>query len=144
MNADQSSHVPFERTKRMSRDKYSIQNSRLLPGEIPGIRLRVKGDHLRGIPSTTTVYQEADRYGVGVETIRRAVRGETFRNVREGLAPLPEDDVGPKYGRRATDVVSEEDAKASLERLTSKPPEEPPDLNGSVDDFLNRRKGGEE
>lgn len=122
----------------MDRDKQSIQNARLLPSEIPGIRERVR-------THATTVYQEADRYGVGVETIRRAVRGETFRNVREGLAVPQTDEVGPKYGRRATDVVSAEDADRSLEKLLrDQQARETDPTKGVVDEFLSQRGGGPE
>jgi hypothetical protein len=112
----------------MTRSK-SIMNATLLESEIPGLRDRVKR-------KLTTPYQEADRYGVGVETIRRAVRGETFRNVREGLPEGVEPTV-KNYGRRKDDVVSAEDAKKSLERFIEDTPTPPAD---PVEDFLQRRK----
>ncbi len=116
----------------------SIQNARLLPAEVPGLRERLK-------MKLTTVYQEADRYGVGVETIRRCARGETFRFVREGLPetePLPADDpVGPKYGRRATDAVHESDAVESLRKVIDGQAGIDPTVvgTGAVEDFIKRR-----
>lgn len=111
-------------------------NARLAATEVPGIRQRIRG-------GLTTVYQEADRYAVSVETIRRAVRGETFRFVREGLpdAEAP----GVRYGRRREDVVKEDDAKASLERFMAEGNKLPADptapTDDGVDDFLSIRKG---
>lgn len=105
------------------REKYHIQNSRLAPAEIPGLRHRVKS-------GVTTARQEADRYGVGVETIRKAVRGDTFRNIREFLPAEPT--VPPAYGRRASDDLTsgeptEEEIAASLQRLKGlQTPDEPP------------------
>lgn len=109
------------------------RNSRLVATEVPGLRQRIKG-------GLTNPYQEADRYGVGVETIRRAVRGETFRFVKEGL---PEATETTRYGRRKDDLVRESDAKESLERFMAEGNrlEPPPEVEGDgVQDFLNMRK----
>lgn len=62
---------------------------------------------------------EADRFGCGVETIRKILRGDTFRHLLALPAVTP--DVGP----------SEEEAAASLQRFLSevaaKAPLERPD-----------------
>lgn len=109
----------------------SIKNARLIATEIPGLRHRVK-------TKLTTVMQEADRFGVGVETIRRAVRGETFRFVKEGLEPVEE----VTYGRRATDpAIPPEEINKSLERLRELQTSSVEDGGrGAVDLFINQRK----
>ena len=106
---------------------------RLTDAEVPGLRYRLR----HGL---STVHEEADRYGVGVESIRRANRGDTFRHVREGLeTPLST----PERDRL------EAEADASLKRLTTPPPSGlAPGLNGEdevppsdpVADFLEARK----
>lgn len=110
----------------------SIMHASLLESEIPGLRERVK-------KGWTTTAQEADRFGVGVETIRRAVRGETFRNVREGLPETVEATAGT-YGRRKDDLVTQDDAERSeamLRELAAKGATDPSD---PVADFIKARK----
>lgn len=83
----------------------SAPNARLTPDQV----LRVREDYAiwvaaGGRPSTF-VYKMADTHGVGVETIRRLLRGETFRHV--GGAPAHS---GDEAGERAL-------AEASAARL---------------------------
>ena len=65
----------------------SLKNAKLTEQEVIGMRQRVLIDQV------STVKIEAQRYGLARETIRRALRGETFVNAgghleEAGLAPV--------------------------------------------------------
>lgn len=93
----------------------------LIDEDIPGLRYRV-------LNKLTTVAQEADRYSVGLETIRRAVRGETFRHIRDFL-PDPPLAKPPKEDHRAEE---------SLQRVKESLGEDAEE--SAVDKFLAARK----
>lgn len=117
--------------------KRSIKNARLVDGDIPGLRKRI-------ITGQTTVNEEADRYGVGVETIRRAVRGETFRHIRDFL---DDPHIPGHHAEHATrDPLPEvpadlaEEARRSLKKVQDAQNGEL-EREDSVDFFLDARKG---
>lgn len=83
----------------------SIKNARLADGDIPGLRSRLA-------TGQSTVADEADRFGVGIETIRRANRGETFRHIPFGLEQPVE-----VVERRAGFAVPSEEINRSLEKF---------------------------
>lgn len=105
----------------------SLHNAKILPHEALEIRLRVQSGQ-----STPT--QEADRFHVGVETIRRIVRRETHRFVEEVEIP-----VGNVPKRRVTDQIPadllEIEARESKERfIAGQTPQE-----DAVEFFLEKR-----
>lgn len=102
----------------------------LTDADIPGLRQRI-GDKV------TTVAEEADRYGVAPETIRRAVRGDSFRHVREGL---PTSGKRPTLRLRPANPLPslEEEAKRSLEGFLKKEEEQPPPSD-ALDDIIKRK-----
>lgn len=111
------------------------KNSILTDEDIPGIRHRIK-------TSQSTVPEEADRFGVGIETIRRAVRGETFRHVKDYLPgePVLPADRAPHATRHPVPIPEDlaEEANESLRRVRESlgTPEE---QKGAVEDFLTKR-----
>jgi hypothetical protein len=117
----------------MTRSK-SIRNASLTDGDIPGIRKRIQ-------TKQTTVAEEADRFDVGIETIRRAVRGETFRHIKDFLpepgVPGHRAPVATKHPVPAPDAA---DAAASLKRFQEQV-RAPDGMKDAVDDFLRTRKG---
>lgn len=106
----------------------SIKNARLTDGDIPGLRARLANGQ-------STVAEEADRFGVGIETIRRANRGETFRHIPFGLEQ-------PKQvvERRAGFAVPSDEINRSLERLRGMQQAEVGE--NPVDFFLETRAKG--
>jgi hypothetical protein len=120
----------------MTRAK-SIRNASLTDADIPGIRKRVQ-------TKQTTVAEEADRFDVGIETIRRAVRGETFRHIKDFLpepgVPGHRAPVATKHPIPAPDAA---DAAASLKRFQEQVAA-PDGMKDAVDEFLARRKGSED
>lgn len=112
----------------------SAPNARLAPEQV----LRVREDYAiwvaaGGRPSTF-VYKMADTHGVGVETIRRLLRGETFRHV--GGAPAHP---GDEAGERAL-------AEASAARLAREmggvaPPPAPTATSSALDRLVAEVQG---
>lgn len=82
-------------------------NARLTPEQVVSTRLEFDEWCRLGGRKSTFVYRKADQYRVGVETIRKLLRGETFRH----LAATPE----PPASGGADDALAE----ASLRRLLS-------------------------
>ena len=115
-----------------SEDKDMVTKAlvRLIDGEIPGLRKRVK-------MKLTTVKEESRRYGVGVESIRRAVRGDTFGHILDGLEYMTPAMPGVQ-------MAGEEEVAASLKRLAEKlgetEKEDDAMTGGAVDGFLSARK----
>lgn len=99
-----------------------LQTRKLTAGEVAGLKARIA----RG---ESTVRREADRYEVSVETIRRALRGDTYRHVRaaDPWVGCPANQTAQSLHRHPGDAASEafaqegeptaEEAEASLERL---------------------------
>ena len=106
----------------------SIKNARLVDSDIPGLRARLASGQ-------STVAEEADRFGVGIETIRRANRGETFRHIPFGL-----DQPKQVVERRAGFAVPSEEINRSLEKLQGMQRQESGE--NPVDFFLEARKTG--
>lgn len=79
-----------------------IRTAKLTEADVLGMRKRVLVDQV------STVKMEADRFGIARETVRRALRGETFRAVGNLAMEVPEThEVGP----------GEDEAEASLNRV---------------------------
>lgn len=57
----------------------SLKNAKMTQADADGIRARATIWHG---PSAAFVHAEADRYDVGIETIRRVLRNETYRVAR--------------------------------------------------------------
>ena len=73
--------------------KVHTPNARLTPQQVVAMRLDYADWVAAGGRPATFVYQTADRYRIGVETVRRMLRGETFRHL--ALTPqAPEDAQG--------------------------------------------------
>lgn len=106
----------------------SIRNARLVDGDIPGLRSRLANGQ-------STVAEEADRFGVGIETIRRANRGETFRHIPFGLEQPKE-----VVERRAGFAIPSEEIDRSLEKLQAM--QERESGENPVDFFLETRAKG--
>ena len=123
-------NATYEHTmKRRVKTHFSLTDA-----DIPGLRRRV-------LSKATTTSQEADRYGVGVETIRRAVRGETFRHIPDYLEtdPLPGDrpPMATKHEVAAPPVAEAEESLKKFRDALDKETE----AGDAVDKFLDIRKG---
>lgn len=91
----------------MAHQKQILYNAKLTPADVLSIRGRLAS-------GMSTVKQEADRFHVGIETIRRAARGDTYRFVEGRRAddrPIGEED--PPLGAEPTP----EELARSLARL---------------------------
>jgi hypothetical protein len=88
----------------------SIKNAALADSDIPGLRRRI-------LTKQTTVAQEADRFDVGIETIRRAVRGETFRHIRDYLDEPTGPGLRPEVATRVPVEPPDEIAQKAEESL---------------------------
>lgn len=109
-----------------------LRTGKLLDSEIPDLRRRVRS-------KATTVAQEADRYDVGIETIRRAVRGETFRHIREGLDDVFE----PPAVERRTDRLPTPEEIAESQRKFLESHRAAENQREAVDEFLRKRSEGD-
>lgn len=95
----------------------TLKNSKLTFPEVESMRKRQTRWVEQGYPSGEFVRQEALRFGVAFETIRRALRGETFNRTAPVL--LGEGEEHPQ------DDPDDSGAEASLRRLQAALAESP-------------------
>jgi hypothetical protein len=107
----------------------SLRNSKITQDEALGIRTRVAA---AGDARAAQIRIEADRYLVGIETIRRVVRGETFRFAGESV-------VSEALVQPQANEPSQEEIEASLARLRKlQEAEAGISHSPAVDEFMKR------
>jgi hypothetical protein len=108
----------------------SIRTAKLTDDEVLLLRARkARGERVN-------VKEEADRFGCGLETIRKALRGDTFRHLLPGKVVTGRIPDAP--------VISETEAEASLKRFLSEVEVQKPMENPDADIGALLRGGSRE